>query len=380
MRTPAFISFHANHCGNDDTLMLRASILQQIPQSKISCPPSILDKLHVVSKLLQATKFTLAIIFINGKKHASTIMRHLTQLHFATCVVNADLSQRQRERNVAQIQAGKVGVVIATDLLARGVDFEGCDLVVHLDIPCDTATYLHRVDRAGRFGRKGSSVVVFNPGKEGKQLNILEDSLGFRLIDSEQSEPNASLVDAPDARHTTRAHVKRENENAIDCTQRRATAERQSQCGSSRKRKVAAVHMAARKQPPHKATTTAARAVDEQMEATTTKCDNHVPTQFAPIPPAKRAKRTPPSHVICEEENQMHHVASSDHKMQAVNKESRPSSPAPQSQADGTHAHNMDHEWDTYAQEAFDAGYQHAYEQAYQIACELRERLSSDPS
>jgi len=88
-------------------------------------------------------------------------------------------------------------VLVATDLVARGVDLTGCDLVIHMDLPLESSTYLHRVGRAGRFGRHGQSIAIYHRSRDQVAVQSLERQLGFSL------EERPDLCDIPDMVHSS---------------------------------------------------------------------------------------------------------------------------------------------------------------------------------
>ncbi|CAN8072874.1 unnamed protein product, partial [Agarophyton chilense] len=179
MRTPAFFSFPIATHPSDHVDMLRRAILQNVTQFKLPVPGRLHAKLNRVAALLSHTRFKLCILFINDKRHVAKILMRLSALGYKAALMNATLHQRQRDRTIQHIQAAKLQLIVASDLLARGVDFEHCDLILHLDVPYDPATYLHRVGRAGRFGRNGSSLLIYNStSDERHQVSALETSLG----------------------------------------------------------------------------------------------------------------------------------------------------------------------------------------------------------
>ncbi|PXF48033.1 putative ATP-dependent RNA helicase DDX20 [Gracilariopsis chorda] len=183
MRDPAYFSFPNSEHPSDETDMLRRAVLDHVHQYKVAVVGGINDKLKGVSDLLKNTLFNLCITFINDKKYVAKVVMHFKTFGYRTQILNASLEQYQRERAIADIQSGRVQIVVATDLLARGVDFEACDLVIQLDVPQNPATYLHRVGRAGRYGKGGSSFLFYNLRSDCIQVRALETSLGSPILE-----------------------------------------------------------------------------------------------------------------------------------------------------------------------------------------------------
>ncbi|CDF34340.1 unnamed protein product [Chondrus crispus] len=131
--------------------------------------------------LIQKNPFSFCIVFTNSKKRNKSVVDRLSRAGFASADIHAGIRQLERTAIMKSAADGNLQVLVATDLLARGVDIDICDLVVHLDIPHDSATYLHRVGRAGRFGKLGLSVVIHDSGDEAAELHSMEKGLGFSM-------------------------------------------------------------------------------------------------------------------------------------------------------------------------------------------------------
>src|SRR6202041_3232810 len=92
---------------------------------------------------------------------------------FAAEPLNGDMPQQQRERTVARLKAGQIDILVATDVAARGLDVERIGHVVNYDVPYDTESYVHRVGRTGRAGRKGEAILFIAP-RERNMLRVIE--------------------------------------------------------------------------------------------------------------------------------------------------------------------------------------------------------------
>ncbi|KAI0559951.1 RNA helicase [Gracilaria domingensis] len=182
MRSPAFFSFPTTTHGNDEIDMLRRAILDKVCQYKIPVPGNLNAKLERLTALLCNKSFSLCILFMNDKRYVAKILMHLKKEGFRAAIMNASLDQNQRDRTILNMKQGKLQIIVASDLLARGLDFEDCDLILQLDVPYQPATYLHRVGRAGRYGRVGSSFLLYNTeSDERNQVIMLEKSLGSKI-------------------------------------------------------------------------------------------------------------------------------------------------------------------------------------------------------
>ncbi|MEV6109823.1 DEAD/DEAH box helicase [Streptomyces sp. NPDC051940] len=119
-----------------------------------------MDKPELVSRILQADGRGLAMIFCRTKRTAADIAEQLTRRGFAAGAVHGDLGQGAREQALRAFRNGKVDVLVATDVAARGIDVEGVTHVINYQSPEDEKTYLHRIGRTGRAGNKGTAVTL----------------------------------------------------------------------------------------------------------------------------------------------------------------------------------------------------------------------------
>ena len=117
-----------------------------------------LDKIEVMARLLQARGRGLTIVFMRTKRQADRVAEDLASRGFAAAPLHGDLSQGAREQALRAFRHGKIDVLVATDVAARGIDVEDVTHVVNWNCPDDDKTYLHRTGRTGRAGRKGTAV------------------------------------------------------------------------------------------------------------------------------------------------------------------------------------------------------------------------------
>jgi len=114
-----------------------------------------MDKIEVLVRVLQAEGRGLTIVFCRTKRSADQVAAALTTRGFAAAAVHGDLGQGQRERAMRAFRSGKVDVLVATDVAARGLDVDDVTHVVNYECPEDDMAYLHRIGRTGRAGRTG---------------------------------------------------------------------------------------------------------------------------------------------------------------------------------------------------------------------------------
>jgi superfamily II DNA/RNA helicase len=137
-----------------------------------------LDKIEVVARALQADGRGLTMIFTRTKRTAQKISDELTERGFAAAAVHGDLGQGAREQALRAFRAGKVDVLVATDVAARGIDVEGVTHVINYQCPEDEKTYIHRIGRTGRAGRTGVAVTLVDWDEE-PRWKLISDTLGL---------------------------------------------------------------------------------------------------------------------------------------------------------------------------------------------------------
>ena len=117
-----------------------------------------MDKVEMLARVLQAENRKLVMIFCRTKRTAQKVADELGDRGFASAAVHGDLGQGAREQALRAFRAGKVDVLVATDVAARGIDVEGVTHVINYQCPEDEKTYLHRIGRTGRAGASGIAI------------------------------------------------------------------------------------------------------------------------------------------------------------------------------------------------------------------------------
>jgi len=119
-----------------------------------------LDKPEIIGKLLQVPDIGKVMIFTRTKRSAQRLADELEDRGFAAASIHGDLAQASRERALKRFRAGKVRVLVATDVAARGIDVTGVSHVINHECPDNELTYIHRIGRTGRAGAKGIAVTL----------------------------------------------------------------------------------------------------------------------------------------------------------------------------------------------------------------------------
>jgi ATP-dependent RNA helicase DeaD len=126
-----------------------------------------LQKLEALTRILEAEPFDGMIIFARTKLGTEELASKLQARGFAAAAINGDLAQQQRERTIDQLKKGKIDILVATDVAARGLDVERISHVINYDVPSDPESYTHRIGRTGRAGRSGDAILFVTPRERG---------------------------------------------------------------------------------------------------------------------------------------------------------------------------------------------------------------------
>ena len=132
-------------------------------------------KLDALTRILEAEPFDAMLIFVRTKLSTIDLSEKLEARGYASAPLNGDIQQKQRERTVERLKNGKLDIVVATDVAARGLDVTRISHVVNYDIPADTESYVHRIGRTGRAGREGDAILFVTP-REKRMLYAIENA------------------------------------------------------------------------------------------------------------------------------------------------------------------------------------------------------------
>ncbi|MGW4472409.1 DEAD/DEAH box helicase [Nonomuraea sp. NPDC004354] len=145
-----------------------------------------MDKIEIVGRLLQADGRGLTMVFCETKRACDMVAEQLDTRGFAVAAVHGDLGQGQREQALRAFRNGKIDVLVATDVAARGIDIDDVTHVVNYDAPTDDKTYVHRIGRTGRAGRTGTAV-TFVEWEELTRWKMINNMLGLDFMEPEET-------------------------------------------------------------------------------------------------------------------------------------------------------------------------------------------------
>jgi ATP-dependent RNA helicase DeaD len=120
-------------------------------------------KLDALTRILEVEEFDGVIAFVRTKMATEDLADKLKARGFQAAAINGDIPQQQRERTVDALKEGRIDILVATDVAARGLDVERISHVINYDIPHDTESYVHRIGRTGRAGRSGDAILFMTP-------------------------------------------------------------------------------------------------------------------------------------------------------------------------------------------------------------------------
>ncbi len=148
-------------------------------------------KLDALTRILEAETFDGMIIFVRTKTATVELAEKLEARGYSASAINGDMSQALRERSIAHLKSGKLDILIATDVAARGLDVDRVTHVVNYDIPYDTESYVHRIGRTGRAGRTGDAILFIAP-RERKLLGNIEKATKQKI--EEMGLPSTEVI------------------------------------------------------------------------------------------------------------------------------------------------------------------------------------------
>ena len=131
------------------------------------------QKVDALTRILEVENFEGMIVFTRTKNETETLAEKLRARGYSAMAINGDVPQATRERTVEQLKSGKLDILVATDVAARGLDVERISHVINYDIPIDTESYVHRIGRTGRAGRSGAAISFVTP-RERRLLDAIE--------------------------------------------------------------------------------------------------------------------------------------------------------------------------------------------------------------
>ncbi len=126
-------------------------------------PVANLNKLDALARIIESEDGDAMIVFVKTKRATEEVAEQLTNRGFNAVAINGDIVQKQRERVIEQLKSGRIKILIATDVAARGIDVDRITHVINYDAPNNSESYVHRIGRTGRAGRAGTAIIFISP-------------------------------------------------------------------------------------------------------------------------------------------------------------------------------------------------------------------------
>jgi len=151
------------------------------------------QKIPMIEHVLSAGNFLSVIVFCSTKENTKNLTKSLKKLKFSVAEIHSDLDQKERGEVLNLFKAKKLSILVATDILSRGIDIEDIELIINYDVPNDVEDYIHRIGRTARAAAKGVAFTFINE-KEQTQFGDIEKFIGRTIA---KAEIPTSLGDAP---------------------------------------------------------------------------------------------------------------------------------------------------------------------------------------
>lgn len=187
------------------TVKKKTMTADSIRQRALFLPPR--DKVFALGRLLEAEATDGVIVFTKTKASTVTVAESLCRQGNSAVALNGDMPQSVRERTVEQFKAGRLDILVATDVAARGLDVSRVSHVINFDLPHDVESYIHRVGRTGRAGRAGEAIIFLSNSQRGR-LRTIERATKQRI----------EVVQLPTADEINELRIKRFQDRITEVT------------------------------------------------------------------------------------------------------------------------------------------------------------------
>ncbi|MDA0660250.1 MAG: DEAD/DEAH box helicase [Planctomycetota bacterium] len=156
---PAIRRIAEQHLKNPQHITIRGPAATATSIRQRACSASPHEKLDILCRLLEAESVDGVLAFVKTRSMANTLAEQLSDRGYSSAALSGELAQSKRERTVTQFKNGRINVLVATDVAARGLDVDRISHVVNYDFPHNTEAYVHRIGRTGRAGRSGEAIL-----------------------------------------------------------------------------------------------------------------------------------------------------------------------------------------------------------------------------
>ena len=168
----------------------QATVATNIEQRIIFCKRD--HKFQLLKKIIKDEAKGLVLVFTRTKNTADSVVEYLAQNRIASRAIHANKNQDDREKSIAQFGEGSIRILIATDLVSRGIDVEDVGHVINFDLPLDPESYVHRIGRTARAGKSGTAI-SFCEENEAERLSAIEELIRTKLKQEKFTGKNEQL-------------------------------------------------------------------------------------------------------------------------------------------------------------------------------------------
>lgn len=170
------------------------------------------QKTSVIESILKDAKYKKIVVFCSKKENVKKLSRTLNRQGIANEEIHSDLEQSVRENVLLNFRSGKTPIIVATDVISRGIDIEDIDLVINYDVPNDGEDYVHRIGRTARAETDGTAITLVNEAEQNKLFDI-ETLLGYPIP---KADMDASYGTTPDyaPKPKTKYNLKKKKHNS----------------------------------------------------------------------------------------------------------------------------------------------------------------------
>ena len=183
-----------------------ASIAQTVKHTMISVPKYPKDKRAALRKVMAGEDVQSALIFCNRKKDISVLRNSLRRHSFEAEELHGDMAQHRRTETLADYKAGKIKLLICSDVAGRGLDIQGVSHVFNFDVPNNAESYVHRIGRTGRAGRAGTAITLVT-SEDNKYLDAIVSLIGMKIPVLALDQVGAKALEASEVPQVVEAAV-----------------------------------------------------------------------------------------------------------------------------------------------------------------------------
>jgi superfamily II DNA/RNA helicase len=185
--------------------------VEKIAQSAIMCNDT--QKEGILLRLLKERHGSKVIVFASSKLGVRDLTRYLRRNGIKAAEIHSDLDQKERDDTIHEFRAERINVLVATDLLARGIDIDDISMVVNYDVPREPEDYVHRVGRTGRANAEGTAVTLVSP-RDRRAFSRVESTLKIKIpIEDTMAGSAPGRADRPASTHSNNRRNRHNNNN-----------------------------------------------------------------------------------------------------------------------------------------------------------------------